>query len=80
MNRTLWTLILAFLLQLMAGSVWAVIDLRSADAGSGSPALHCHDQMVHDDSAGQPLPSHQIKIGSTDLLLRFLIAAAKAMT
>ncbi len=53
MNRTLWTLIFAFLFQLTAGSVWAVVDSRSADGPDTHPAIHCHEQMEHDDAAGQ---------------------------
>lgn len=53
MHRTLWTLILVMLLQLTAGSSWAVVDSRAADGRDASPAHHCHEQMVHDDAAGQ---------------------------
>lgn len=53
MQRTLWTLILALLLQLMAGSSWALVDARVADGRDASPAHHCHEQMAHDDAAGQ---------------------------
>lgn len=53
MYRTLWTLIFAFLFQLMAGSVWAVVDSRSADGLDANPAIHCHEQMAHDNAAEQ---------------------------
>ena len=53
MNRTLWPLIFAFLLQLSAGSVWAVFDSRSADGPDTHSAIHCHEQVAHDDAAAQ---------------------------
>jgi hypothetical protein len=53
MNRTLWTLILAFMFQLMAGSVWAVVDSRSTDGLDVNPAMHCHEKIAHDDAVAQ---------------------------
>jgi hypothetical protein len=53
MNRTLWTLILAFMFQLMAGSVWAVVDSRPAEGLDASSAIHCHEPITHDDVGGK---------------------------
>jgi hypothetical protein len=53
MRRTLWTLIFAFLFQLVAASVWAVVDSRSANGLDATPAIHCHEQMALDDAAAQ---------------------------
>jgi hypothetical protein len=53
MKRTIWSLIFAFLFQLMAGSVWAVVDSRSADGLDANTAIHCHEPMEHDDAAEQ---------------------------
>ena len=53
MHRTLWTLILALLLQLMAGSSWAVRDERPNDEHHTSTAHHCHEPVANDDLAGQ---------------------------
>jgi hypothetical protein len=49
MNRTLWTLILAFMFQLMAGSVWAAVDSRPVEGRDASSAIHCHEPIAHDD-------------------------------
>lgn len=53
MHRTLWTLILALLLQLMAGSSWAVLDERHSDEHYASTAHHCHEPVANDQAAGQ---------------------------
>jgi hypothetical protein len=53
MHRTLWTLILALLLQLLAGNSWAAFDSRPSAEHHANPALHCHEPVTHDDAAGQ---------------------------
>lgn len=53
MNRTLWTLIFAMVLQLIAGGAWAWVDSHSENGRDASPALHCSEQMVHDDAPEQ---------------------------
>ena len=53
MHRTLWTLILALLLQLMAGSSWAALDGRPSDEHYASTAHHCHEPVANDQAAGQ---------------------------
>jgi hypothetical protein len=53
MHRTIWTLILALLLQLLAGSSWASSDSRSSDEHLASTALHCHEPVMHDEAASQ---------------------------
>ena len=54
MHRTLWTLIFALLLQLMAVSSWAVLDHRVGGGQEGSAMHHCHESVTHDDAASQP--------------------------
>ena len=53
MHRTLWTLILALLLQLMAGSSWAALDGRSSGEHPANTSLHCHEPVSRDDAPGQ---------------------------
>ncbi len=58
MHRTLWTLVLALLLQLTAGSGWASVWVKADAEPAAVSVMHCHEsggsgQVSDAASAGQ---------------------------